>query len=335
MSASIALDTRPARAARPATRTRLRAVLLGCGTVNGGVLERLDRFKNRLEVSAIVTQRARRAIDPDTAWLTEASAAFDTGPDVVIEALPDCPAAEKALALAAERGIHIISANKAIFARRPDIAQIADRNGARVRFSAAVGGGVPVLETIERLRADGEEIISVRGVLNGTSNYVLDLLEKGQDREQAIRSAQAAGFAEADPSADIDGRDAAAKLNLIGRVAFDRNLDLSQIPSDRLDQLKPEQVDTARQLGLRYRQCGEIRKSRGRLRAEVRIEALPRDHVFCQARNEENAVEIRCRSGLRITLHGRGAGREPTATSVISDIRTLLRAEGVNTGPLS
>lgn len=331
MSASLALETRPVSqtANRATTRPhdqRLRAVLLGCGTVNGGVLERLPDLADKVEIAAIVTRRSRTEIDPDRAWLTELGAAFDTGPDLVIEALPDCPAAEKALTCAAERGIHIVSANKAVFARRPDIADTAETNGAQTRFSAAVGGGVPVLETLQRLRDDGEEIVRVRGVLNGTSNYVLDLLEKGISREKAIRSAQAAGFAEADPSADIDGRDAAAKLNLIGRIAFDRNLALQHIPSDRLEQLKPEQVEIASQLGLRYRQCAEIRKRQGRIQASVRIEALPRDHVFCQARDEENAVEIQCRSGLKITLHGRGAGREPTASAMLSDIRALLRS---------
>lgn len=325
MSRSAALEL-PVTELHPRSAKRLRVVLLGCGTVNGGVRDRLNEFADDVEIAAIVTRRARlnAELDPNQAWLTELDAAFDTGPDVVIEALPDCPAAEKALVNAADRGIHIISANKAILARRPDIRRRAEQNGASVRYSAAVGGGVPVLETVERLRSDGEEIESVRGVLNGTSNYVLDLLENGVSTQDAVTSAQKAGFAEEDPSADIDGRDAAAKLVLIARTAFDADIALGRIPSERLEYLRPQQINAARAHGLRYRQCADLKLNGKSVSAQVRLEALPKHHPFCQARDEENAIEIRCRSGLKVTLHGRGAGRAPTANSVLCDLRALI-----------
>ena len=110
----------PSRNVRP-LRTRLRAVLLGCGTVNSGVLDGLAEMSGAVEVSAVVTRRARPGKDGRTAWLTDIRDAFDTGPDLVIDGLPDCPAAEKALELAVERGIHVVSANKAVIARRPDL----------------------------------------------------------------------------------------------------------------------------------------------------------------------------------------------------------------------
>ena len=325
MSIVAALDYTPVHAApRPKGRQRVRAVLLGCGTVNAGVLEQLGQMEDRIEVAAIVTRKPRSGGDERHAWLTDGKAAFDTGPDLVIEALPDGATAEKLLDLAVERGIHVISANKAVIARRPDLEARARRNGTDFIYSAAVGGGVPVLETISRLRASGETVETVRGVLNGTSNFVLGLLENGTGFDDAIAAAQAAGFAEADPSADIDGLDAAAKLALIARKAFDVAPDAYTIPTDRLSSLSGEQVRGARENGLRYRQVAELAWHDGRLSAQVRLEALREDHGLARTENEENAVEIRCRSGLRISLHGRGAGQAPTAGAVIGDVRALL-----------
>jgi homoserine dehydrogenase len=311
-------------------RPRLRAVLLGCGTVNAGVLEGLESLADRIEVAAVVTRR-RRAETGDstknrTAWLTDIKAAFDTGPDLIIDGLPDCPAAEKALDLAVERGIHVISANKAVIARRPDLEARARAKGIRFAYSAAVGGGVPVLETIGRLVASGETIASVRGVLNGTSNYVLGLLEKGVGFDQAIASAQAAGFAEADPSADIDGLDAAAKLALIARRAHGIAPDCLSIPCDSLLSIDPGQVCGARENGLRYRQLAELTRTGAGVDARVRLIALPEDHPLARPENEENTVEIVCESGLKVVLHGKGAGQVPTAGSVLADVRELVLA---------
>lgn len=320
-----AVDATPL--ASTANARRLRAVLLGCGTVNTGVLDGLGLLGEAIEVSAIVTRRKRPGADPAIARLTQVQDAFDTGPDVVIEAMPDCPAAEKALALAAERGIHIISANKAILARRPDLETQAAIRGASVRYSASVGGGVPVLETIAQLREAGEEIVRVRGVLNGTSNYVLDQLEAGTDFKRAIQDAQTAGFAEADPSADIDGFDAAAKLALIARKAFDEPLDPANIPTDRLALLQADQVATARAYKFRYRQCAEVRRTRDGVAAEVRLKALPETDPLSRARREENCIEIQCSSGLSLQLHGKGAGQEPTARAMLGDLRALLAVE--------
>lgn len=129
------LDLAPTTALKP----RLRVVLLGCGTVNSGVLAGLEDMPGQVEIAAIVTRRPRNESEGAYAWLTDLTAAFDTGPDLVIDALPDCAAAEKALALAVERGVHVISANKAVIARRPDLEAKARRAGLAFAYSAAVG----------------------------------------------------------------------------------------------------------------------------------------------------------------------------------------------------
>ncbi|WP_304073793.1 homoserine dehydrogenase [Maricaulis maris] len=318
------LDLAPTTALKP----RLRVVLLGCGTVNSGVLAGLEDMPGQVEIAAIVTRRPRNESEGAYAWLTDLTAAFDTGPDLVIDALPDCAAAEKALALAVERGVHVISANKAVIARRPDLEAKARRAGLAFAYSAAVGGGVPVLETVARLKASGETITRVRGVLNGTSNFVLGLLEKGIGFDDAIAAAQAAGFAEEDPSADLDGLDAAAKLALIARAAFDIAPDPYAIPADSLFDLSVGQILGARENGLRYRQVAELSVQAEGVIATVRLQALPEDHALARVENEENAVEIDCASGTRLVLNGKGAGQTPTAGSVLSDVRALLANGG-------
>ncbi|WP_323760368.1 hypothetical protein [Maricaulis sp.] len=314
------LDTVPTAALTP----RLRVVLLGCGTVNAGVLAGLEAMPAQVEIAAIVTRKPRRKPDDRYAWLTDLNAAFDTGPDLVIDALPDCAAAEKALALAVERGVHVISANKAVIARRPDLEARARRAGTGFAYSAAVGGGVPVLETVARLKASGETITRVRGVLNGTSNFVLGLLENGVSFDKAITAAQAAGFAEEDPSADLDGLDAAFKLALIARAAFDIAPDPYGIPADSLFDRSVGQILGARENGLRYRQVAELSAGADGVLASVRLQALPEDHALARVENEDNAIEIICASGTTLTLHGKGAGQAPTAGSVLSDVRALL-----------
>ena len=330
MTQLAALDFEPPAHKNRPGRARLRAVLLGCGTVNSGVLEGLAAMPESIEITAIVTRRPRDipagSLAGRAAWLTDIRAAFDTGPDIVIDGLPDCPAAQTALALAVERGIHVISANKAVIARRPDLEAKAQAKGIRFVYSAAVGGGVPVLETVSRLVSAGETIASVRGVLNGTSNFVLGLLETGTGFNDAIAAAQAAGFAEADPSADIDGHDAAAKLALIARKAYGIALDAGSIPSQSLLAVDPGQVCGARENGLRYRQVAELTRTADGIDARIRLIALPENHPLARVEREENSVEIVCESGLKVVLHGKGAGKGPTAGAVLADIRDLVAA---------
>lgn len=195
----------------------LRAVVLGCGVVGGGVI---DHLPEPLILTAILARTGR----PEGAYpapvFTDADAVFATRPDLVIEALPGGGEAEALIARAVAQGCHVISANKDVAARRPDLIRDARAAGRVFAHSAAVGGGAPVLETVKRLAESGAGIARVRGVLNGTSNFVLDRLMAGESLERAVAAAQAAGFAEADPSADLEGLDAANKLVLIAREAW-------------------------------------------------------------------------------------------------------------------
>ena len=318
------LRSAPSPQTRPA---RLRAVLFGCGVVNSGVLETARMLPHPPAIEAVVTRRSRTALPEGVIGLTEIGAGFDIGPDLVVEALPDCADAERVLARAVESGAHVVSANKAVLARRPDLEARARAQGTLFAYSAAVGGGVPILETLTRLRQARCEIERVEGVVNGTTNFVIDAVIDGASIDEAIGLAQAAGFAEADPSADLDGFDAAAKLALIARAAFDTALDPLDVVREGFETLDETAIRTAAAQGLRHRQVARLERAEdGAVTAEVRLRALTADNALARPRREENVFEITCKGGLSLSLHGKGAGREPTASAVLSDIAGLVEA---------
>ncbi len=311
----------------PANAPVLRAVLLGCGTVNGGVLARAEASGPALglRVVAVLTQSPRPERSDDARWTTDLEAALTTPADIVIEAMPDTPDAERGVEQALERGLAVVSANKMVLARRPDFEDLARSHGAPLRYSAAVGGGVPILETIAHMRAQGDQITAVRGVLNGTSNYVLDQLHAGRPFADAIAEAQAAGFAEADPSADLDGWDAAAKASLIARAALDAPIPLDAIKRQSITPSTTHVIGQAKTTGSIVRQCAVIDEGSAS-QARIDLQALAPDDHLASAHNEENAVEIHVADGRIERLHGKGAGREPTADAIFADV-AAIRAE--------
>lgn len=324
MSLSLLLpSSRPAtRLPRVLPERPLRAVLLGCGTVGGGVLDGLrDGFAGDVTVEAILVSRHRKGRAPGR-FFTEAESVFATGPRLVIDCLPDGEFAETLLDEALRSGADIVSANKAVIARRPDFAVRARERGQILRYAAAVGGELPVLETLARVRSEGRSILSVTGVLNGTSNFVLDRLAEGASLDTAIRAAQALGFAEADPSADLEGRDSAAKLTLIARAAF--GADPSRITLEAIAEDTPERVREAAASGYRLRQVAALRAADSGIEASVSLTPRAPGDPLGDVRDEENAVRISCEGGDTILLTGRGAGREATASSVLSDVSQII-----------
>lgn len=319
MTALAHLPARPAPLA-PASNGTMRAVMLGHGTVGAGVAASLPR-EIRLEG---VLVRARRTGLPRVPVFTDLDEALALKPDLVIEALPGGALAEAALERAAELGCHVISANKDVCARRPDLARRLNEAGKALYCSAAVGGGVPVLETLESLNREGRAITKVRGVLNGTSNFVLDRIVLGDSLDNAVAAAQEAGFAEADPSADLDGRDAAAKLALIARTAWGIDLDPADIPARSIRTLNPGLPGKAAREGKRVRQVATLARAGDGVHAAVRLDTLSLDDPLSRTRNEGNCVVITPEAGTPLILSGKGAGRGPTASSMLGDIARLV-----------
>lgn len=317
----------PARkaAARPARR--LRVSLLGCGAVGAGVLAHLRSRPDLFEINPVLVRNtASRPGNGPVRFTDTLDAALSGEPDLVVELLGGAELPADIMADALHRGAHIVTANKAALARHYDRLHAAARDGgARLSFSAAVGGGTPILETLDRLAATGGAA-RIEGVMNGTANFLLDRLAAGDAFDRAVKEAQRLGFAEADPAADVEGHDAADKLSLLIRAAFGKAVDPAGIPKDSLADIAPAAVKSARDEGMAFKQIGVCELSEnGEVKAEVRVRAVPVEHPLAGARNEENRFTLVHADGGEITLFGKGAGRWPTAAAVFADIMDIHR----------
>ncbi len=303
-------------------RRPLRVTLLGLGAVGRGVYEHLLREPERFEIAAIAVRHRQRHEESGVPGrlLVTLKEALAVPSDIVVEAIGGVTEAGDALATALRAGRHVVTANKAVIAARgAGLRDLAEIEGTRLSFSAAVGGVVPVLETLRGLRG---QVTGVEGVLNGTSNFVLDRLAAGASINQAVAEAQHLGYAEADPTDDLSGLDAARKLALVAFEAFGVSIDAEkiEIPGDAV--LRAWGPESSRTVG---RLVAGVRRGPEGCVAKVELAAVDASHALAACRGADNAVVITLRGGKTIELRGRGAGRWPTAESVVGDLLELWR----------
>lgn len=312
------------------SRTPLRIVLLGLGTVGFGVFRHLSARPDLFDVRQVVVRDPARHRDqgvPPERLSTNLWKAINEPADLIIDLIGGVDAAADVVLASLLRGRTVITANKALVATHWEtLGRYAGELQPRLRFSAAVGGVVPVLETLSHLTRD-HTLTRVRAVINGTCNFILDELADGQTFAQAVTLAQERGFAEADPRTDLDGSDAAQKLCLIARPAFGFTLSLDAIDRTGIEQLTPDEVIRAEAEGSRLRLVATCERRAGALRAYVRPERLAVDDYLAGARREDNRVEINTTTGATVRLAGKGAGRWPTALAVMGDVFDLLEDE--------
>jgi homoserine dehydrogenase len=317
----------PARKAVPVRFPRLRVALLGCGAVGTGVLACLLQRPDLFDVNPVLVRHPElRAEAFGVAFTGSLEEALGGEPDLIIEVIggSDYPAEIMRAALA--RGVHVVTANKAAVAKHYDMVHAAARaGGASLAYSGAVGGGTPILETLNRLRADNAPV-AIEGVMNGTANFLLGELAEGKVFDEAVAKAQALGFAEADPVADVDGHDAADKLSLLVRDGFGVRLSPASIPRESLKEITPDLILAASRRGEVLKQVGRCRLlENGTVEAAVRIESLPLSHPLSGARNEDNRFLVTDVQGQAHAIYGKGAGRWPTTAAVFADIMDLQR----------
>ncbi|ANM31761.1 hypothetical protein ABI59_22665 [Acidobacteria bacterium Mor1] len=310
------------RVTRPGVRP-LRIGLLGLGTVGQGVYRHLTRHPEQFElVGAAVRDLAKpRQHAPDPRDLTvEAWRIVSSDCDVIVELTDGNPDSTSLIEAALREGKSVITANKEISAvRGARYRRLAARHGGRFVCSASVAGAIPALEWARRLAS--RSVRSIEGVLNGTTNFILGRLEQGASFAEALNAAQTAGFAEADPGADLSGRDAACKIALLAEAAFGESPSLDAIRRDELS--ATTEVPEGNQ---RVRFVARAWRRSGRIQAEVVRRVLPATHPLASVEDEDNAVIFELADGTRHALGGKGAGRWPTAESVFADLLQLSRA---------
>jgi homoserine dehydrogenase len=307
---------------------RLRVCVLGHGAVGAGVCRHLLAHPNRFCVNPVLVrdQVKHEQNGPNGLVFTDSpDIALAQAPDIVVETMGGTALAAELSERALRIGSHLVTANKAIIARSLEqLNDLAVSHQCKLQYSAAVGASVPVLERIDGL-ARSSNILRVDGVMNGTCNYIFGQLENGASLESAISAAQAAGFAEADPSTDLDGHDAADKLAIIAWHAFGVRIEAASIPKQSLFDLTADEIQDARSNGRVFKQIGSCTTSHdGLVTASVKILAVSKDHIFAGLRDAENGFVITHPQG-EILIDGKGAGSWPTAEAVFADIMDVQR----------
>ena len=310
-------ETHDAWAAKARPVRALRVALLGCGVVGRGVYDIVKRYPDRFGVSHVFVSDVGKY--PDIAERTAKQEFItDESIDVVIECLGgvDLPYSLISAALAA--GKFVVTANKAVVAARwSDLSMYARGATRRLWYSAAVGGVLPALEILDALVLEGSPVREIRGILNGTCGVVLDALAGGKSQVQAIALAKAGGFAEADPARDLSGRDSADKLALLIEASFGQWL----APENILTR----GVDAIPSLAGGYKLIARATRAREGITASVAPELPSQSSYLGRAKGPENRIEIELESGEVILLRGQGAGRWPTAVSVLGDLHEVAR----------
>lgn len=310
-------------------RPPLRVALLGCGTVGGGVLAHLLARPSLFQVTGVAVRdldRVRHPAVPRRLLTDDPAGLLEREADVVVELLGGREPARGLISWALHLGRHVVTANKALLAGEVDaLAERAARRGAALRFSAGVGGALPALEAVRRAAASGA-VRSIAGVLNGTCNFVLDRCAAGATFAEAVTLARDAGYAEADPSLDLDGSDAAQKLSLLIREAFGETLPWEEMPRQGIGELDDQAVAEAARRGRRVRLVASCERTAEGLSARVELLELPPDHPLAKPTGAGNALAIELADGEVTTIEARGAGRWPTSEAVLADLYDLCDA---------
>ncbi len=334
--------TQPAHADRTGSGSDVRIALLGCGTVGSGVA--------RLLVNSTSSVAARSGVDywlagiavrslakprpaeiPSGLFTEDAHALVDDPTiDVVIECIGGTGIAAEFVVAALRSGKHVVTANKDLLATRgPELRALAAARGVTIAYEAAVGGAIPIVRTIAESLA-GEDILEVGGVLNGTTNFILSEMFDGASYESALGAAQRLGFAEADPTNDVEGIDAAHKLAILAQLAFRRGLVTHEIPRHGITSLTRDDHSLAKRAGWRLKLIACARAD-GSIVTPAYVRA---EHAFAQPTGPQNCIRVTGRSSGSLTFAGTGAGSDPTASSVIGDVVAVLRhiSAGRNVG---
>ncbi|QDV06435.1 Homoserine dehydrogenase [Planctomycetes bacterium Poly30] len=316
-----------------APRRPLRVALLGLGTVGRRVFAELSSAPHLFHVTAILVRRGSD-IDRPRAARPLIVESFDdvlaSGPELVVEATGGAEPAASWMAQLMERGLHVVTANKVAVARASTrLSGVARQHGVQFLASAAVGGSVPALETVARCAASSspaERLVGITGVLNGTSNAILESLRLGCSWEAAIDEARAAGLAEADPTSDLDGSDVACKLELLARAAgwLDApNAKLRWIRRDSLASGVPAGITCEE--GRRLRLVGAVHLTEIGSIASIVLQSVAPGHPLFELSGAANAVVLEHAESPPTVLRGIGAGAWPTATSVMGDVFAVCR----------
>lgn len=319
-------------------KTKISLGLIGAGTVGGGVLEILRDQKKilksklgfDLEIKKVFTRTASKALQLgiDKSKIVSSWKEIVTDPeiDIVIELMGGITDAKEIIRQAIQNKKQVVTANKALLALHgKEIFDLAAKHQVQVCFEASVGGGIPILRSLREAFA-ACEIQSLQAIINGTCNYILsEMADKGGEFQATLKDAQRLGYAEQDPTFDVEGIDAAHKLCILISLAFGTFVPLKQIYTQGITELSPLDFECANRFGYAIKLLAIAKKNKDGLEARVHPTMIPLASPLASVKDAFNAILIEASPLGRSLLYGRGAGRGPTASAVMGDVVEIAR----------
>lgn len=317
--------------------------ILGLGTVGGGVvnvlqknsasIERRTGVKIEVILAGVRDVTQKRICDTSNIKLTEDPFEVVNHPDidVVLELIGGTGLTKKLVETAINNGKHVITANKALIANHGnELIKLANKKQVRLLFEASVAGGIPIIKSLEQ-GLSANNIESLAGIINGTSNFILtDMKEKGRDFDDALKEAQALGYAEEDPTFDIEGIDAAHKLSILAAIAFGTELQFNQVYTKGISGITTEDILHATELGYTIKHLGITKRTGNGIELRVHPTLVSNKQLIAQVDGVMNAVMVKS-NALGISLYyGAGAGDEATASAVIADLIDIINNQTSN-----
>ena len=312
--------------------------LLGGGTVGSQVARILTesaddlaaRVGGRLRLTGVAVRdlgRERPGIPPELIT-DDISGLASSGADIVVELIGGVDLAGELISAALQAGSSVISANKALMAERGgELHALAEQQGVDLYYEAAVAGAIPLLRPLGDSLA-GDRVQTVMGIVNGTTNYILSRMdEENADYSEVLSDAQRLGYAEADPTADVAGLDAAAKAAILASLAFHTRVTLSDVHCEGITEVTAEDVAAARDMGfvVKLLAIADTNQTGDGICVRVHPTMVPRDHPLASVRGAYNAVFVAAEAAGEVMFYGQGAGGEPTASAVLGDLVTAAR----------
>jgi len=319
------------------TMQTIRIGLIGFGTVGSGLAKTLltqkQRIAEKVGLPIVLSRVADINIDrlPDeyreVQLSRDAADIFnDADIDIVVELIGGIEPARSFILEAIRRGKHVVTANKALLSiHGKELFEAAAANNVEIGFEASVGGGIPVIKALkEGLVAN--EIKVIRGILNGTANYILtSMTDHGTPFDEVLREAQAKGYAEADPTYDVEGIDTAHKLAILMSIAYGKYVQLDHISVEGISSIKPIDIEFAKQFGYRIKLLAISRNHGGHVEARVHPTMVPESHMLANINGSFNAIQFTGDTVGDVLFYGRGAGMMPTGSAVAADIVDIGR----------
>ena len=321
--------------------------LIGLGTVGGGVARTilshhdryLDAYNIDLQIAracGLVWEQAEAAgITPEQFTSDWHDVVSDENVDIVVELIGGEHPATEIYEAAFAAGKHVVTANKALLGRHVEsFARAAREHGVQLKCEASCGGGIPIVSTLERDLV-GNEILTIAGILNGTTNYILSRMEaEGADYADVLADAQAKGYAEADPSADVDGFNAASKTAILASIGFSSRVTTDDVYQQGIRTISAEDISVAHDLGYTIKLLGIARNTAEGVDVRVHPTMIPLDHQLAKVSGAMNAVYVVGDAVGETMFYGAGAGSFPTASAVVGDILTLSEQISRGVAPL-